>query len=350
MNKSIPGVVLNDSNIDTLDKARKEFARLFSPDGEHSSWFDVKNKGSETEVFIYGEIGYWGVNAQDFIRQLGDVKKGNTIVLRINSPGGEVFEALAILNYLRDLDNRIVVKIDGMAASAASFLAMAGDEIIAMPNSKMMIHNARGMAFGQAEDLRVMADLLDDTSETIADIYTDRAGGEKADWLKAMKAETWYSADDMKECGLCDSIADVVKSSPNSSDDDDESVEDKCKPGKKRMSDKRVAQLGNILRIAALHAPKPIAPTKVNDAPVDDDDFDLSGFDFANAMTEAKQELDDIPWDPEQFKLIMENVRDNAPALPDPVVENVVVEDDEPIIDFSMIDAAIRAVNREGRG
>ena len=77
----------------------------------------------------------------------------------------------------------------------------------------------------------------------------------------------------------------------------------------------------------------------------DDDDFD---FDFSSVIQDAKRDLDDIPWDPEEFKLIMTHLRDNAPALPDPVKEKPIV-DDEPVIDFTMIDAAIRAAQREGK-
>src|SRR4030067_641641 len=280
MNIRLPGVVFNDA---TLDKARKEFQRILSPDAEHKSWFSVKNKDTESEVFIYGEIGYYGVTAQDLIQSLSELDNVKNLTLRINSPGGEVFEALAILNYLRDLKAKITVKIDGVAASAASFLAMAGDEVIAMPNSKMMIHMARGMAYGQATDLRTMADLLDDTSNMIADIYADRAGGERADWIKAMEGERWYTAEEALEAGLVAHLGGVQKSGAS-----------KCE--NRRIGGERVAQLGNILRIAALHSPPPMIVPEIEPV-TDDEDFD---FDFSSVIQDAKRDLDDIPWDPEE--------------------------------------------------
>lgn len=324
------GILNVNLDSSTIEQNRSNILRLFNADDEHDGWYRITNKDDEAEIFIYGEIGYYGVTANSLIRDLGELGKVKNLTVRINSYGGEVFEALAILNYLRDLKSTITVKIDGVAASAASFLAMCGDKVIAMPNSKMMIHNARGVAYGQASDLRVMADLLDDTSTMIADIYTDRCGGKREDWLKAMDEETWYTSEEALECGLVDEVADVRKSSEN--------------VAKRRISDERVASLGNILRIAALHTPQ----VKTSEEVIDDDLFNFSGFDFKAAMGAAAEEFDDIPWDSEGFKGIMKAVRDDAPeptVIPEVKKEQ---EDSDPIIDFSMIDAAVRAAVQKG--
>ena len=125
----------------------------------------------------------------------------NEIRVHINSPGGEVFEAVTIINALRRFDARVVAVVDGLAASAASVLAAAADELVMAPNSTLMIHDAWGVCVGPATDMRSMADLLDKLSDNIADVYAAKAGGSAADWRERMRAETWYTADEAVEAG-----------------------------------------------------------------------------------------------------------------------------------------------------
>lgn len=158
-----------------------------------------------TEVLIYDEISYWGVDALDFARQLQAVDT-KQITVRINSPGGNVYDGIAILNSLRSHDATITTVVEGIAASAASFIAMAGDTIIMRPNAEMMIHNARGSGYGEAKDFLDMADRLTSMNANIASIYAERGGGELEDWLSAMDAETWFSADEAVEAGLADRV------------------------------------------------------------------------------------------------------------------------------------------------
>lgn len=170
-------------------------------------WYRIENKTALdcTDVFLYDEVGAWGTSANDFVKELRDVKAGS-INVHVNSPGGEVFDGLAIFNALRSHKAKVTVYIDGLAASAASFIAMAGDHIVAERNASLMIHNAHAVGVGDADDMRKLADMLDRMSETIANIYAERAGGTTAQWRTRMKTETWFSADEAVAAGLVDEI------------------------------------------------------------------------------------------------------------------------------------------------
>ncbi len=172
-------------------------------------WFRIENKAdNEAEVWIYDEIGYWGVTAADFVGQLRDID-ASKITLHLNSPGGDVFDGIAIYNALKDHDAEVTVIVDALAASAASFIAMAGDKIIMNRNSEMMIHDAMGVCIGQAVDMSAMAELLDRTSDNIATIYAAR-GGTTREWRDRMRAESWYSATEAVEAGLADEARDAA--------------------------------------------------------------------------------------------------------------------------------------------
>lgn len=163
---------------------------------------------SSADVLLYDEIGFWGTTAQDFAQQIKDLDVG-TINLRINSPGGEVYDGIAILNSLRDHPAAVNVTVDGLAASAAAFIAMAGDTVTMARNSELMIHDASGLVIGGPDDMAEFATRLDQMSNNIASIYADRAGGSVADWRAAMKAETWYSAQEAVDAGLADQVAEL---------------------------------------------------------------------------------------------------------------------------------------------
>jgi ATP-dependent Clp endopeptidase proteolytic subunit ClpP len=163
------------------------------------------------KLYLYDPIdsygGFWGVSAREFIEALAELPTTtNEIRLHINSPGGEVFEGIAILNALRNHKARVVAVVDGLAASAASFIATGADEVVMGQNTELMIHDAWGIAIGPAEDMRDMAGRLDALSDNIASIYTRKAGGSVADWRASMLAETWYSADEAVASGLADSV------------------------------------------------------------------------------------------------------------------------------------------------
>ncbi len=154
--------------------------------------------------------GDWGVSAKEVAASLSGLPEDiHTIRLHINSPGGMVFEAVAILNQLRQHQARIVAIVDGLAASAASYIAVGADEVQMAPNTQLMIHDAWGLAIGNAADMRSTADLLDRLSNNIASIYAAKAGGTVEDWRAAMLAESWYSAEEAVAVGLADSVLTV---------------------------------------------------------------------------------------------------------------------------------------------
>lgn len=173
------------------------------------TWFEILAKADRhAEVLLYDEIGGWGVSAREFARELRDLDV-DVIDLRVNSPGGSVFDGIAIMNTLRRHKARVDVTVDGLAASAASVVAMAGDHIVMNRGSELMIHEAWGFAAGDAKTMREMGDSLDKASGSIADVYASRAGGEAAVWRERMLAETWYTAEEAVLAGLADEWVDA---------------------------------------------------------------------------------------------------------------------------------------------
>lgn len=172
----------------------------------HTEWYRIQALASgAAEIAIYDEIGYFGVTARNFIDDLNAVK-ADTITLRLNSPGGEVFDGVAIYNALAAHPARIEVQIDSLAASIASVIAMAGDTITMSAAAAMMIHDGFAMCVGNAADMQQTAQLLDKTSGNIAEIYAARTGRPAGEWRAAMRAETWYSADEAVAAGLADAV------------------------------------------------------------------------------------------------------------------------------------------------
>lgn len=176
-------------------------------DRQHK-WYRMETDGSGdvTEVFLYDGIGGWfGVEASQFVRDLSNIESGN-IVLRVNSPGGDVYDALAMMNALKRHKAKVTATVDGIAASAASFILMAADEVIMGKGAEIMIHDALIMAMGNAADMRAEAEFLDRISNTIASVYSGRAGGTTEQWRELMVAETWYTAEEAVTAGLADSV------------------------------------------------------------------------------------------------------------------------------------------------
>lgn len=184
--------------------------------------YEIRNaaSGDEAELLIYDEIdSWWGVCAGDVIAQLAQVTAPNLRV-RINSPGGSVFEGLAIANALRAHPATVVVQVDGLAASIASVIAMAGDRLVMMPNSMLMIHEASGLCIGDATDMQQMADVLSKISDNIAGAYTAKAGGTADEWRAVMRAETWYLPDDAVAAGLADEAIPAAPAEPDPAEPD----------------------------------------------------------------------------------------------------------------------------------
>jgi ATP-dependent protease ClpP protease subunit len=168
--------------------------------------------GGQLQLNIYGEIGedYWnggGITAES----VGDAIRSaapSSILLRVNSPGGDSFEGISIYNVLRATKVPIETRVDGIAASAASVIALAGDKVVMGLGAMFMVHNAWTYAQGNAEDLRQTADALDKISASAGDIYVKRTG-KTWDEIKAiMDAETWLNAEEAIEAGFATSTVD----------------------------------------------------------------------------------------------------------------------------------------------
>ncbi len=187
-------------------------------------WFKVNNSADTqaADIYIYDEIGgSFGVQASELVEQINGITAPE-ILVHINSPGGDLFDSVAIYNALTKNAAHVTVYVDSLAASGASIITMAGDKRVMMRGSQIMIHDALAVMIGNAADFRAMATFLDRQSDNIADIYTARAGGNAADWRAKMLAETWMFAGEAVEANLADEIYNPA----NDSAAEDENVPD----------------------------------------------------------------------------------------------------------------------------
>lgn len=276
--------------------------------GRREPWFRIENTGGSTaDVYIYSEIGCWGLTADAFVRELAALKV-TSIDLHINSPGGDVFEGVAIYNALKQHKATIHVFVDGYAASIASVIAMAGDTITMGRGTQMMIHEGNGGAVGDARDLRAYADLLDRCSDTIAGFYADRAGGDPKTWRERMLAETWYSASEAVAAGLADQVsADVAENR-----------------GPANVWDLSIFNYAGRDRAPAPGLDRPVRavasgrePRQRRAAPVPAAPLDFTG--FAEIFPAAVQAAGTLPFDPDYFRSAMQAVAADAPAPPAPI-------------------------------
>lgn len=174
--------------------------------------YEIKARDSVGEVFLFDEIGgtFDGTTAKQFAADLKAIGNVETLNIFINSPGGVVFEGVAISSILKRHPANKIVHIDGLAASIASVIAMAGDEIRIALNGMMMIHDPWSIAFGTAEDMRREANALDKVRQTILASYVARASAPEDQLSEWMSAETWFTAAEAVEAGLADTITDEV--------------------------------------------------------------------------------------------------------------------------------------------
>ena len=191
-----------------------------APDVEPSPWYQIQNKADDSttaDVEIYDDIfPMFGVDAQSFRSDLNALGDGiTTINLHINSRGGSVYDAIAIMNTLRQHDARVVTTVDGVAASSAGFIAVgASDELIIAENAELMAHLPSGVVIGGAADMRKMAQDLDRIANNIASIFADRAGGTVDEWMQVLTDETWWSAQEAVDAGIADKMLKAPKRKP----------------------------------------------------------------------------------------------------------------------------------------
>lgn len=181
---------------------------------DQAPWFEIKNAAEgdgPAQVFIYEEIDdWWGLSAKDFVQQLAALDV-DAIDLHINSPGGSVFDGHAIFNALRNHKATVTTYIDGLAASIASEIALAGDKVIIAENGTMMIHDPYGMCVGGSGDMRKMADVLDKLRDTIAMAYVAKTGKDADEINAAMAEETWLVGQEAVDFGLADEVGAEMK-------------------------------------------------------------------------------------------------------------------------------------------
>lgn len=188
-----------------LARVRRPLARV--KQNQDGDWYrlQAKAKDAPAALYIYDEIGYFGQTAKglaDDLREL-DVEE---LDVHVNSPGGDIFDGLAIYQALKDHKANVTVRIDGLAASIASVIAMAGDKVVMAPKSSLMIHDGWTMAVGSAKDMRKTADLLDKQSDIIASVYADKTGQPAEFWREIMGDDAWYNAEEALAAGLIDEI------------------------------------------------------------------------------------------------------------------------------------------------
>lgn len=176
-------------------------------------WYEFRaaSQAGPPTLYLYSEIGAFGVSASDFSRDLQGLGRVKALSVHINSAGGNVFDGLAIHNMLARHGARITVYVDGVAASIASLIAMAGDEIIMPANALMMIHDPAGGGMGTARDMRDLADILDKIRDSMVGTYSDRTGLDADEVRALMEAETWMDAAEAVDKGFADRIEDAME-------------------------------------------------------------------------------------------------------------------------------------------
>lgn len=196
-----------DSNADLYRQARALRGTPQLRTDRQDNWYRIENAAAEeVSVYIYDEIGYWGKTADDFVQELNSISSPK-LVIHINSPGGQVWDGIAIHSALMASKAHVTVEIDGLAASAASFIAMAGDNIRMARHATMMLHDASGLQWGNATAMRAEADLLDKVTLNIADIYALQAGGTAQSWFDRLNnQEMWFTGPEALAEGLVDEI------------------------------------------------------------------------------------------------------------------------------------------------
>ena len=202
--------------------SKKARPRIYNRAGQQvqvkdKTWYAVHASGEATErvieVFVYGEIGAWGVTANQFVQDLRAMDDGvSEVVAAFNSVGGDLFDGLAMHNALRRLGARCTGRIDALAASAASVAVCGAHKVVIAESAILMIHNPWTYAAGDAEDFRKVADVLDQTMEAIIAAYKAKAPNiDEVELRRLVAAETWLTANEALALGLADEIGDGIK-------------------------------------------------------------------------------------------------------------------------------------------
>lgn len=174
-------------------------------------WYSIEARGGIGEVFLFDEIGAFGVSAKQFVEDLKKLSNVAQIRLRINSIGGSVFDGAAMYNAIRQHKAHVTASIEGIAASMASVVAMAADRVEMAANGLLMIHNPHGMTMGDANAHRKTADALDKASQTLVNAYVVKTGKDADAIAAMMDDETWFTAEEALEHGFVDEVTGAVE-------------------------------------------------------------------------------------------------------------------------------------------
>ena len=181
-------------------------AQLYAQNFNAPKAFDVENEGEEATIYVYDVIDdFFGIGSEEFTRTVEGIS-ASVINVRLNSPGGDVFSAVAMRGALQRHPAEIVAHVDGLAASAATFLTAAADKVIMAKGARFMIHNSMTFQFGNKHDLRESAELLDGIDQDIADAYEARSNLSREEITDMMDAETWFTAEQAVDAGFADEI------------------------------------------------------------------------------------------------------------------------------------------------
>lgn len=202
--------------------SKKARPRIYNRAGKRievkdKTWYALQSSGEDTErvieVFVYGEIGAWGITANQFVQDLRAMDDGvSPVIAAFNSIGGDLFDGLAMHNALSRLGERCTGRIDALAASAASVAVCGAYRVVIASNAMLMIHNPWTYAAGDAEDFRKVADVLDQTMEAIIAAYKAKAPDiDEVELRRLVAAETWLTANEAVALGLADEVGEGVK-------------------------------------------------------------------------------------------------------------------------------------------
>lgn len=206
------GIKINNQGRIALQRAQEPIRLFDGPHKPHEAFWHIKNQeGAEPEIELYGyisEYSWWDddITPAMFKDDLNKAGQGGPVTVRINSGGGDVFAASVMRSILVEYPGKVTVRVDGLAASAATVVATAGDVVRMQDTAYWMIHDPIGLAWGNIEELKQMLDTLKTVKNGILDAYQTRTGMNREKLSKMMTDETWFSASEAKEVGFIDEV------------------------------------------------------------------------------------------------------------------------------------------------
>lgn len=204
--------VFNSINVSELVAASDRLRYLTAQSApviphEVKPWYRIEASATDrTTVYLYDAIGEWGITALDFVGEIRNIRTPH-IEMHVNTPGGQVFDGITIYNSLLQHPAEITTYVDGVAASAGSFIIQASDRIVMAPTASIMVHGAQLLVMGGEPELEEALALTKKVNDQIAGIYAQRTETDVKTWRKTMRNDTWYNADEAVQAGLADEVA-----------------------------------------------------------------------------------------------------------------------------------------------